>query len=299
MPRPIAAIPSLDAWLQRGTHREQLGHRLFVLDVGPRTAPPLVLLHGFPSASYDFWRVLPTLARERRVIVHDHPGLGLSAKPRAYGYSIVEQTAHALALWQQLGLTQVDVLAHDYGCSIATELMFRRAHRDLPLAVRSFTLVNSGLYYAMAGLRPVQHLLRLHCTRPLASRLGARWLYKRTMRQLWGTPGAELDAELDVLWQMTARDGGKVALGWVSEYLEERRVLHTARWNEGIRRLDAPAHVLWGDRDPVGVPAIALRLHEELPNARLTWLPGVGHYPMLEAPEAFADAALHFLNGLA
>ena len=289
-------MPSVNEWQARGTYRDVLGHRLFVIDEGPRDAPVIAVLHGFPSASFDFWRVMPALAARYRVVIHDHVGFGFSAKPRDYSYSIVDQAAHALALWQALGIRELHLLAHDYGCSVATELFWRRANGGIPVVLRSATLVNSGLYYHMAGLRVAQHLLRMPITRPLASRLGGKSMFKLNMRRLWGTPAADLDAELDVLWELASRDGGKLALGWLSHYLEERRYIHTERWNAGIRSFDAPAHVLWGDRDPVGIPAIAEKLAHELPQATLGWLPGVGHYPMIEAPERFAQAALAFID---
>lgn len=295
----MPAMPTLDAWQSRGRYREVLGHRLFVIDTGPRDAPVITVLHGFPSASWDYWRVLPALAVSHRVVLYDQPGFGLSAKPRDYAYSILDQADHALALWQSLGVTRAHLLAHDYGCSVATELFHRRGAGALPVTLASATLVNSGLYYDMAGLRLVQHLLRMPLTRPLASRLGGRAMFRINMRRLWGKADAQLDAELDVLWELASRDNGKLALGWLSHYLEERRWIHKERWNTAIRAFDAPAQVLWGDRDPVGIPAIAERLARELPRARLDWLPGVGHYPMLEAPDAFARALLAFIDGAA
>lgn len=289
-------VPTAADWERRGVRHRVGGRSLFVIDTGPRAAPTIVILHGFPSASYDFWRVLPALSASHRVVVHDHLGFGYSDKPRDYSWSIVDQAAHAVMLWQALGLSEVHLLAHDYGCSIATELFHRRAQAELPITLRSATLVNSGLYYHMAGLRLAQHLLRLRYTRPLFSRLANRRMYKRSLRQLWGQPGPELDAELDVLWEMTARDDGKLALGWLSHYLEERRWIHRERWDAAIRAFDAPAQVLWGDRDPVGVPAIAERMAREFPQSTLSWLPGVGHYPMIEAPAAFAAAVLQFVD---
>ncbi len=293
---PDTQMPDAKKWRSRGNLHNVLGHELFVVDEGPRDAPVIVLLHGFPSASFDFWKVLPQWTQTHRVIVHDHVGFGFSAKPRDYSYSILDQASHALALWQQLGINHASLLAHDYGCSIATELFWRRAHGGLPVTLHSATLVNSGLYYEMAHLRVAQHLLRLKATRGIFSRLSNRVMYRANMRRLWGSAPAGLDAELDVLWEMTTLGNGKPALGWLSHYLEERRYIHKERWASAIRSFDAPAHVLWGDRDPVGIPAIAEKLSRELPQPTLTWLPGSGHYPMLETPDEFARAALAFIT---
>lgn len=290
-------IPGLNAWQQAGRFIDVNGHRLFVVDQGPRDAPVIAVLHGFPSCSWDFWRVLPALTVRYRVVLHDHIGLGLSEKPRDYSYSILDQATHATALWQQLGISRVHLLAHDYGCSVATELFHRRLQGDPGVLIDSATLVNSGLYYDMADLRIAQHLLRMPWTRGVVSRLSGRAMFKLNMRRLWGERPADLDTELDLLWEFASRDGGKQALGWLSHYLEERRYIHKERWNHAIRRFDAPAHVLWGDRDPVGVPAIAEKLARELPQATLTWMHGAGHYPMLETPGVFSREALRFIDG--
>jgi pimeloyl-ACP methyl ester carboxylesterase len=71
-----------------------------------------------------------------------------------------------------------------------------------------------------------------------------------------------------------------------------------ARWVGALEALDLPAHMLWGRRDPVAVPAIAEQLARETPGAKLTWLDDLGHYPMLEAPARWAGAALGFLDAL-
>lgn len=292
----MKAVPTARAWRERGRDINVLGRRVFMIDEGPRDAPAIVVLHGFPSASFDFWKVLPELAAHWRVILHDHVGFGYSSKPVGYSYSIVEQADTALSLWQLLGVRVAHVLAHDYGCSVATELMMRRKLGASPVAFASMTLVNSGLYYDMADLRVAQHLLRMPLTRPLATLLGGGTMYKINMRRLFATRPPELEAELDLLWEMTSADDGRRALGDLSHYLEERRWIYRERWDAAIRSFDPPSHVLWGDLDPVGVPAIARKLSSELPRARLTWLQGVGHYPMLEAPERFVAAAAGFFR---
>ena len=66
------------------------------------------------------------------------------------------------------------------------------------------------------------------------------------------------------------------------------------RWVGALEHLDIPAHILWGRRDPIAVPAIAEALAGEIPNARLTWLDEEGHFPMLEAPDKWAAAILDF-----
>lgn len=282
-------------WAAQGRYCRVMGQELFVHEAGSRHLPALALLHGFPSASVDFHRVLPAIASHHHVIVHDHLGFGLSAKPPGHCYSIIEQADRALALWRQRGLEEVDIIAHDYGVSIATEILWRHNTGLLPLRLRSVTLVNSGLIYRMARIKLVQHLLRLPWLRPYSRYLISRPAYLHSLRSLFAHADSVSREELETLWQMTCQHQGQRTLADISHYLEERRLYFRERWECALREYRGPLHLLWGDRDPVAVPAIALFLQELVPQAQLSWLPEVGHYPMLEAPERFASAALGFL----
>ena len=91
------------------------------------------------------------------------------------------------------------------------------------------------------------------------------------------------------------RDGGRRALPRLINYIHERHT-HRERWVGALARSRLPTHVLWGRNDPVAVPAIAEGLAETAPDAELTWLEGVGHYPMLEAPGEWSKALLGFVD---
>lgn len=285
-------------WSSRGRHLAVLSRQIFCVEAGPAGQQPLALLHGFPSTSVDFHAVLAALSASRHVIAHDHLGFGLSAKPSGHAYSIIEQADIAVALWQQLGLVEVDVLAHDYGVSVATELLWRHNHGQLPVRLRSLTLVNSGLIYRMAHIKLVQHMLRLSWLRPVSRHFVQRTSYLRSMRTLFADAGSVSTEEMETLWQMTNHAGGQRLLADISQYLEERRLHFRERWEQALKDYHGPAHLLWGDRDPVGIPPVAEFVHALMPQSTLTWLNNVGHYPMLEAPERFANAALAFLENL-
>src|SRR5687767_5489017 len=106
------AASLLADWEGRGTHRTLLGHDVFVLEVGrddTETAkPPLLVLHGFPTSSVDWSAVVPALSAERRVVLFDFLGYGLSAKPDQ-AYSLFEQADLVEAVAADCGLTAVDL----------------------------------------------------------------------------------------------------------------------------------------------------------------------------------------------
>jgi pimeloyl-ACP methyl ester carboxylesterase len=286
----------MTSWERKGALYQVQGRRVFAVVEGDLTdATPILVLHGFPSSSRDFVHALPKLAARHRVVVHDHLGFGLSDKPADYSYSLLEQAELALGLWQALGIRRGHILAHDYGTSVATELLARRERGLCPVDFASVTLSNGSVHFELAQLTPSQHLLRDKRLGPIFARLLNRTVFLRQMRRILGHPRAVADDDLDAMWEGLVRDGGRERVVALAGYMEER-VRFRARWVDPLTRLDLPCHVLWGRRDPVAVPAIAEQLAREIPGARLTWLDEVGHYPMLESPERWSLAALDFID---
>lgn len=284
-----------EEWSKRGEIRQIHGRRLFVVDSGG-DGPVLALLHGYPTSSHDFHRVLEDLATGYRVIVHDHLGFGLSDKPRDYSYSLHEQADTALALWRELGVEQAHVAAHDYGTSVATEILARWNLGFRPVGLRSLTLSNGSVHIELARLRPIQKLLRNRTLGPLVARLSSRRVFARNMRKLWHDPSVLTDEEIDTMWQLLTRDGGRERLPQITQYLRGRvRFWH--RWVGALQRTEVPTHILWATEDPVAGRDMAEVHHRETPGSTLTLLEKVGHYPMLEAPERWAGALRKLLSG--
>ena len=285
---------NVEQWRATGAHHTVAGQRLFVVDTGGADGarddkPTLVLLHGYPTSSHDYYRVLADLAARYRVIVHDHLGFGLSGKPERFSYSLHEQADLALLLWQQLG-----VFAHDYGTSVATELLARWNRGFRPVTLRSITLCNGSVHIELARLRLIQKLLRNQTLGPLVARLSSQRVFNHNMRKLWHDPAVLSQSDLDAMWELLTRDGGKARLPKITQYLRDR-VLFWQRWVGALRESQLPLNFLWGDADPITGREVAELHHAEAPGSQLTVLDDVGHYPMLEAPRRFADALLALL----
>ena len=167
---PMESAQSLDAWQAAGSTFSAGSHRLFYRQEG--AGPPLLLIHGFPTASWDWNRLWPALARRFRVVAMDMLGFGFSAKPRRHRYSIFEQADLHEALLAQLGVRRVHILAHDYGDTVAQELLARHAERrrgpefSAPgrdgatrVEVASVCFLNGGLFPEAHHPRPIQKML--------------------------------------------------------------------------------------------------------------------------------------------
>src|SRR5580700_7855069 len=117
-------ITTSAGWEAIGRQRQLAGHRVFTIDapaIGPEVHEPLLVLHGFPTSSFDYAAVLDGLRAGRRVLLVDLLGYGLSAKPDR-GYTMALQADVATAFVAELGIDRLALLTHDMGDTVGGEL---------------------------------------------------------------------------------------------------------------------------------------------------------------------------------
>lgn len=117
----------LSAWKAAGTFIDYRGHPIFTRVDGPADGEPLLLIHGFPTASWDWEALWPSLTARYRVYTLDMIGFGFSAKPMDYIYTIADQADLFEAFLRHHHVTAFHVLAHDYGDTVAQELLARQS----------------------------------------------------------------------------------------------------------------------------------------------------------------------------
>lgn len=275
---------------------EVAGHRIFVVDLPPGSAPaaePLLVVHGFPTSSFDFHRVAPALATDRRVVLVDLLGFGLSAKPDL-AYTVDCQADVVAGLTEALGLHELALLTHDMGDTVGGELLARQLEGRWPVEVTRRVVTNGSIYIAMAHLNPGQQLLlglpdeRLPEDAPLGEEAMVASLAS-TCGPAPEAPAADLADDLAATWELMAHDGGHLLLPRLIRYIEERR-RHERRFTGAIEGHPSPLAVVWGDADPIAVAPMVGRLREARADAAITMLAGVGHFPMLEAPDRLLAA---------
>jgi pimeloyl-ACP methyl ester carboxylesterase len=294
----VTAGAILEAWASAGQRLHIGDDDVFVVDAAattPGDAPPLLVLHGFPTSSIDWRLALPALRAERRVVLFDFPGYGLSSKPdRAYSLfgqaDVVEGLAGALAL------DTVDLVTHDMGDSVGGEVLARSIDGSLGFDIRRRVLTNGSIYLDLAQLTDGQKFLAALPDEALDAGVApdVDALEQALLDTLAGPPPDpdEVRAAADLV----VLDGGSRLLPRLIRYIAERAE-HETRWTGAIERHPAPLHIVWGDLDPIAVWPMTDRLLERRPDATRTRLEGIGHYPMVEAPDAFATAVLGTLTG--
>lgn len=287
-------LEPLASWRARGERVSVLGRSLFRVDAGPRVPTcPVVLLHGFPTSSHDWSAVLPLLAEKRRVLALDLLGYGLSEKPWPHDYTIAEQTDLLEAFLAGQEIARGHVLAHDMGVTVVQELLARRLEGKPGFEPASLVLLNGGLI--VEKVRPIlaQKLLRSRLLGPLAARLSGRWAFRRSLRSIAGKKPE--DAEIDASYELLVADEGKRVYPGLIRYMDER-VLRRDRWRRATLEHRYPLRLVWGERDPISLPAIAEEIVARRPATDLVRLAGTGHYPQVEEPERVALAALEWFE---
>ena len=270
--------------------------RVFVVDLTPEGSPrttaiPVLVLHGFPTSSWDFAEVALAVARDRRVVLFDFLGFGQSDKPADAGYSLFEQADIALLVARACGLERVHLWAHDMGTSVATELLARRERGLCALELASVVLMNGSVHIDMAAPTLGQRVLMSPAGGAFA-RVARRGLFVAQLRRVFAKPPSS--EMLGHMWDLLAREDGVLRLPAIIRYMEER-VRFRSRWIGALERLDLPALIAWGAKDPVARLAIAERLARDTPRAELVVWDALGHYPQVEDPGSVAVAVTTFL----
>lgn len=254
------------------------------------SGPPMTLLHGFPSSSYDWAKVTPALSEHHSLLLPDFLGFGASEKPSDHVYSLQEQADLVEALWRRQGVGATVLVAHDYGVSVAQELLARHADRSLGVELLAVHLLNGGLYPELHRPQPTQTALLDPEQGPRISALLDQELFVQALRP---TFAESFDAAADSadVWRSTSREDGHLIAHLLIRYIRDREV-HAHRWVSALERTEVPLAFIWGMLDPISGEHMARRIEERLPHAPLRSLSDVGHWPALEAPGRVTAALL-------
>jgi pimeloyl-ACP methyl ester carboxylesterase len=276
-------------------HRATIeGLSLFYREAGPRDAPTVLLLHGFPSSSREFDTLLPLLAARYHVVAPDFPGFGHSDAPLPahYAYTFDHLASTTTLLLESLALTKYSMYLHDYGGPIGFRMILSHPERLQSLIVQNANVYREGL--------------------------GKKW---SAIEQYWQDPGKHPE----VFEAFTSRSATEQrhTLGtshperynpdtWTDEFAFLSRpgqreiqaaLLYDYRtnvaaypvWQKWLREHHPPTLVTWGGNDPSFIAAGAEAFRRDLPDAEIHVL-DAGHYAMDEKNDDIARLILDFLG---
>lgn len=278
------------SWSAQGRFLRYRDYQVFYRDTAEENKPVLLLIHGFPSASIDWHLCWSSLNQRFRLVALDMMGFGLSDKPKDYPYSIFDQANIFEHLLQQLKIDQVHVLAHDYGDTVAQELLSRRLEQKAQCDYQSFIFLNGGLFPETHKPVLLQRLLISPLGKYLV-RLNSYKKFKKTFDKI--CLGNMPEQELSLFWQLLNLKDGHGVMPKLINYMTERKQ-HRSRWVGALQNSDVPLRVIDGIGDPISGLHMVERYRELVTNPDAVELVGIGHYPQIEAPQQLVAAAEEF-----
>lgn len=289
---------SLTRWRDTGAAFDFNGQRVFIHPHG-EGGEALLLLHGYPTASWDYEALWPGLCqRFEHVIAFDLLGLGFSDKPYPHRYGVAEQADLAEHLLAARGVRRVHLLAHGYGVCVAQELLARAIERRAGGAAAagaqplSAVFLNGGLFPEACRPRRAQHLLRSPFGQLLMRLSGPRF-FARAFVPLFGVQTRPGLIELHDYWTLITLNQGQRVLRDLLRYVDERRQ-QRRRWSAALLDAGVPMRFICGTQDPVSGPTMATRYRELMPSPDVVTIEAAGHYPHVEAPDRCLRAFVAF-----
>ena len=254
--------------------------------------PWLLMIHGFPTSSWDWSALWPSLAGRFRLLALDMLGFGLSDKPARARYSIFHQADLQEALLEYVGVSETHLLVHDYGVSVAQELLARHNERALSFSVKSCVFLNGGLFPEQHRALPIQRL-GLSPFGPLVGAMMSRERLRATFDKIYGPATKAPDAEITGHWKLLSENKGAGVMHRLLRYIPERRA-NRARWVGALQETTVPLRLINGGADPVSGAHLYRYYIDQTPRADAVLLEDIGHYPHTEAPGEVLSAFFEF-----
>ena len=270
------------------------GLKIFYREAGPRDAPVILLLHGFPTSSRMYQGLMPLLADRYHLIAPDYPGFGNSdaPPPEKFAYTFDHITHVMDDFTQALGLKHYSLYMCDYGGDIGMKLAIAHPERIQTLIVQNANISEAGESQLWVARRAYwadragnEDKLRKNLSSLEADRgrhVGTASRPERINPDTWNDEYAFL-----------SRPGeDRIQLDLFYDYRTNQAAFPA--WNTWLREHQPPTLVLWGKHDTSFTPAGALGYSEDLPQAEVHLL-DAGHFALDEATPEIADLMHRFL----
>jgi pimeloyl-ACP methyl ester carboxylesterase len=287
------ALPSSSATITY--HRASVdGVGVFYREAGPKDAPAIVLLHGFPSSSRMFDTLIPLLAVRYHLIAPDYPGFGQSdaPPPSSYAYTFDHLAKTTNALLEQLGIDRYSFYLQDYGGPVGFRIMLAHPERVRALVIQNANAYQEGLGAKWAGIAQYWADPKAHPEVPVAftSLAAAR------LRHDGGSPHPERydPAAWEEEYAFLSRPGEReIQEALLYDY--RTNVAAYPAWQAWLRQHKPPTLVVWGGYDSSFITPGAWAYRRDLPDAQVHVL-DAGHFALDERVDEIAALMLAFLD---
>jgi pimeloyl-ACP methyl ester carboxylesterase len=270
------------------------GHKIFYRQAGSKTAPTILLLHGFPTSSHMFRNLIPALAENYHVVAPDLPGFGFTESPdrKRFRYTFENLAAIIGRFTETLGLKQFAIYVFDYGAPVGLRLALAHPERIAAIISQNGNAYEEGL---SEGWNPIQKYWKEQtpenraALRDFLKPEATKWQYTHGVQDpsLVAPEAYELDSAL------LARPGNdEIQLDLFLDYASN--VALYPKFQEFFRTRKPPLLAVWGKNDPFFLPPGANAFKRDNPNAEVRFYE-TGHFALETHADAIASAIHDFL----
>ncbi len=285
---------NLETWQKSGEIFDYKGLPIFFRrseNIG--SGEVLLLLHGFPTGSFDWHKIWEKLAEKFSLIAPDYVGYGFSAKPQNFDYTTFNQVDVLQALLKNLNVKTVHILSHDYGNTMTQELLARESEGKTPFKIASICMLNGALFPETHRPILAQKIL-ISPVGFLFARLLTEKRFKQSLASIFGEKTQPSEEELNEFVKLFLNNYGKKIAHKLIRYMTERTT-YRERWVSALQGISVPFRFINGLADKVSGKHLVDRFREVVPNQKdIIQLEGIGHYPQIEVPEEVLRFYLEF-----
>ncbi len=272
------------------------GVTVFYREAGPANTPVVLLLHGFPTSSFQFRELIPRLADRYRVIAPDYPGFGFTEvlDRRDYKYSFDALAQTILAFTDALQLKRYALYVFDYGAPVGLRLATARPERITAIVSQNGNAYEEGLGDAWGPIRKYWAEATAENREVIRKNIltleGTRWQYTHGVINPEGVPPESYTLDAALL----ERPGNKdIQLDLFLDYATNVKLYR--KFQEYFRKSKPPLLAIWGKNDPFFIPPGAEAFRRDLPNARVQFL-DTGHFAIETHVVEIAAAIKEFFD---
>lgn len=252
---------------------------LFYREAGPKDAPAVLLLHGFPTSSHQYRGLIARLADKYRVIAPDLPGFGFSDAPDAgtFGYTFDHLAEVIESFTDAVGLTRYAVYVFDYGAPVGFRLAVSHPERVTALISQNGNAYEEGL---SEGWNPIRAYWQDPSDENRAQLRGFLAAGTTQFQYRHGEADtSHIAPESYTLDQHFLDRAGndEIQLDLFGDY--KANVAAYPRFHEYFRAHRPPTLAVWGKHDPFFLPAGAEAFRRDIPGAEVHFVDG-GHFPL-------------------
>ena len=281
----------LSQWRSSGQYLNVDNRQIFYKAEG--AGPVLLLIHGYPTASFDWVKLWPALTKKFHCVTLDMLGFGFSSKaPKKY--KIIEQAAVIEALIEHLQITHAHVLSHDYGDTVAQELMARQLDGNLAFHMESLHLLNGGLFPETHQALLIQKLLLSPIGGLLIPFLSKNAI-RKSMHNIFGPSTPPSEQDINDFWALITENSGHKYMHLLLDYMKQRKQ-YRERWVGALQNANVPVRLTAGMADPISGAHMVDRYKELVPKADVVEFVDIGHYPQIESAELVLKSVQKFLK---